>query len=313
MEREVLLLKKNSIAPKVLFFSCLLAAALSASCNFGLPIFLYAETGVEDRARGVKVLGGSDLPQIPNGTKYSFIVLTDPHFGEKKYKRREDDFIKKFKELLQNSDEGLKPRFIVNIGDTLDGGHEDEADDYNKAAARWIQTAKDELGASDYKVYAILGNHDLYNNGWEVWKKKIYPYTSYYKFTINAGGASNGGFDFYFLDSGNGTLGDPQIEDLERNLSASSRPKIIFMHYPLYAGGIFYFALDDVHERARLISAFAESNVKYVFEGHKHQQHDYDFNNFKEAVIGAYLQERFFGLVTVDEAAASVQFTRMGY
>lgn len=313
MEREVLLLKKNSIARGLLFFSCLLATALFASCNFGLPIFLYAETGVEDRARGVKVLRGSDLPQIPNGIKYSFIVLTDPHFGEKKYERREDDFIKKFKELLQNSDEGLKPRFIVNIGDTLDGGHEDEADDYNKAAARWIQTAKDELGASDYKVYTILGNHDLYNNGWEVWKKKIYPYTSYYKFTINAGGASNGGFDFYFLDSGNGTLGGPQIEDLERNLSASSRPKIIFMHYPLYAGGIFYFALDDVHERARLISAFAESNVKYVFEGHKHQQHDYDFNNFKETVIGAYLQERFFGLVTVDETTASVSFTRMSY
>ena len=306
-------MKNKSFALGFLFFSCMLAASLFSACNWGLPIFLYNATGVEDRTRDVKVLSGNDLPQVGNGGKYSFVVVTDCHFGEKKYGRREEDFLKKFKELLQNSDEGLKPRFIVNIGDTLDGGHEDEADDYNKAAARWIQTAKDELGASDYKVYTILGNHDLYNNGWEVWKKKIYPYTSYYKFTINAGGASNGGFDFYFLDSGNGTLGGPQIEDLERNLSASSRPKIIFMHYPLYAGGIFYFALDDVHERARLIADFAESNVKYVFEGHKHQQHDYDFNNFKEAVIGAYLQERFFGLVTVDEAAGSVSFTRMSY
>ena len=215
--------------------------------------------------------------------------------------------------LWRKKIQAARGRLYKKIQRSFAGGHEDEADDYNKAAARWIQTAKDELGASDYKVYTILGNHDLYNNGWEVWKKKIYPYTSYYKFTINAGGASNGGFDFYFLDSGNGTLGGPQIEDLERNLSASSRPKIIFMHYPLYAGGIFYFALDDVHERARLISAFAESNVKYVFEGHKHQQHDYDFNNFKETVIGAYLQERFFGLVTVDEAAGSVSFTRMSY
>lgn len=306
-------MKRKSFARGFLFFSCVFAAALFAACNWGMPIFLYNATGVEDRARDVKVLSGNDLPQVGNGSKYSFVVVTDCHFGEKKYGRREDDFIKKFRELLQNPDPSLQPRFIVNLGDTLDGGHESEANDYNKTAARWIQTAKDELGVSDYKVYSILGNHDLYNNGWEVWKEKIYPFTSYYKFTINAGGSANGGFDFLFLDSGNGTLGGPQIEDLERNLSASPRPKIIFVHYPVYAGGIFYFALDDVAERNRLIADFAENNVKYVFEGHYHPDADYNLGPFKEADIGAYLAKKVFGLVTVDEAAGSVSFVRLYY
>lgn len=282
-----------------------------AACNFGLPIFLYAETGVEDRIDSLKTLTGADLPQITSGGKYSFIVLTDPHFGEEKYSRKEEAFLKKFKELLNNADPTLRPRFIVNIGDTLDGGHQSEADEFEKVCAVWIETGKSELGVSDYKVYSILGNHDLYNNGWEVWKERIYPKTSFYTFTLNAGGPNN--FDFLFLDTGNGTLGGRQIEALEDGLQKSARPKIIFMHYPLYAGGIFYFALDDVQERSRLIADFASANVKYVFEGHKHSVNSYDFGKFKEEVVGAYLQYKTFGLVTVDENSGSVTFTRMNY
>lgn len=306
MEHEVLLLKKFFYALPTIVLSLILAA-----CNYGLPMFLFTETGVEERAKSPKVLSGQELPQIGSGGKYSFVVVTDCHFGEKKYGRREEDFLKKFKSLLQNPDPALRPSFIVNLGDTMDGGHESEADDYNNSAARWIQTAKDELGASDYKVYSILGNHDLYNNGWEVWKKKVYPQTSFYTFTLNAGGPNN--FDFWFLDTGNGTLGGPQIEELEERLEKSARPKIIFMHYPLYAGGIFYFAINDVQERARLIADFADANVKYIFEGHYHPDADYDLGPFKEADVGAYLAKKVFGLVNVDENAGSVSFTRMGY
>lgn len=306
MEREVYVLKKFFAATTILFFSIILA-----SCNFGLPIFLYAEEGVEDRAANMLTLLGNDLPQINSAGKYSFIVLTDSHFGETKYERREESFLNVFKSLLQNNDPALRPSFIVNLGDTMDGGHSIEALQFNLTAASWIQLAKDTLGVSDYKVYSILGNHDLYNDGWADWRKAIYPHTSCYKFTLNAGGANP--FDFFFLDSGNGTLGGNQIENLERELKLSPRPKIVFMHYPLYAGGIFYFALDDVEERSRLISDFSKNNVKYVFEGHKHTLHDYDFKKFKEIVVGAYLQYKTFGLVTVDENTSLVTFTRLYY
>ena len=306
MEREVYVLKKFLAATTILFLSMIFAA-----CNFGLPIFLYAEEGVEDRAAVMQTLFGPDLPQTDNTGKYSFIVLTDAHFGETKYARKEEAFLAIFKSLLQDPAPERRPRFIVNLGDALDGGHSIEAYQFNLAAASWIQLAKDTLGVSDYKVYSILGNHDLYNNGWEDWRRAVYPHTSCYKFTLNAGGPTP--FDFFFLDTGNGTLGGKQIENLERELAASSRPKLVFMHYPLYAGGIFYFALDDVEERSRLVSDFAKSNVKYVFEGHKHTLHDYDFKKFKEVVVGAYLQYKTFGLVTVDENTAAVTFTRHYY
>ena len=305
MQRKDLLLKKIFFAATILFFSLLFA-----SCNYGLPIFLYAETGVEERAVASIPLWGPQIPQVGTNGKYSFIVLTDSHFGSNKG-RNEEAFLQTFKALLQSSDESLRPRFIVNLGDTLDGGHSNEADMFNLTAARWIAAGNEALGISDYKVYSILGNHDLYNNGWEIWKTRIFPFTSCYRFTLNAGG--NFPFDFFFLDTGNGTLGGPQIEDLERNLQASWRPKIILMHYPVYAGGLFYFAIDDTEERARLISAFAKNNVKYVFEGHMHRQHDFDFGPFKESDVGSYLEEKVFGLVTVDETTGGVSFTRMHY
>ena len=312
---------------KKFLFAAIFLSALLASCNYGLPIFLYWETGVEERAQNAAELSGANLPQGISGPRYSFIVITDSHFGKKKPARAEEDFLKKFTALLQSPDPSLRPRFIVNLGDTLDGGHEDEAALFNATSARWIAAAKNALGVGDYKVYSILGNHDLYNNGWEVWKKTVYPFTSYYKFTLNTsgsnggaaafpaenGGQNCGGFDFYFLDTGNGTLGGPQLEDVERNLAASARPKIVFMHYPIYAGGLLYFALDDAQERARLIDRFARGNVKYVFEGHTHSSHDYDFGKFKEAVVGSYLEERVFGLVTVDETTGSVAFARVEY
>lgn len=296
---------------KLFFAAAIFISAILCSCNYGFPPFLFGEEEVESRASSALVLSGKNIPQVGSGSKYSFIVFTDSHFGNSHIARKEEAFLQIFKNLLNNPDPALRPRFMVNIGDTLDGGHSSEADFFNATAARWIATAKEILGVSDYKVYSILGNHDLYNNGWKNWHLKIYPHTSYYTFTLSAGGSN--AFDFWFLDTGNGTLGAEQLEDLEHNLQLSARPKIVFMHYPLYAGGLFYFTLDDVEERNRLISDFAKNNVKYVFEGHTHSSHDFDFGPFKEAVIGAYLAEKVFGLVTVDETTGSVSFTRMHY
>ena len=62
MELEVLLLKYKSFALGFLFFSCMMAALFSA-CNWGLPIFLYNATGVEERAKSPKVLSGQELPK----------------------------------------------------------------------------------------------------------------------------------------------------------------------------------------------------------------------------------------------------------
>ena len=303
-------MKKNFFAATV-FFASIFCASFFCACNYGLPIFLYAETGVEDRATSLIELSGSELPQIPSGGKYSFAVITDSHFGAAEPFRADDAFLEKFKALLNDSDQTKRPRFIVNLGDTMDGGHLAEAAYFNDVCSKWTAAGKTALGASDFKVYSILGNHDLYNDGWQNWRMTIYPHTSCYKFTLNAGGANP--FDFLFLDSGNGTLGGKQIESLESSLKATSRPKIVFIHYPVYAGGLFYFTLGDVSERNRLIADFYSGNVKYVFEGHTHDPHDYDLGSFKEAVVGSYLAKRTFGLVTVDENSSSVTFTRMYY
>ena len=272
-------------------------------------MFLFTETPADRRADQIKVMSGAGLPENLPATKYSFIVITDTHFTAKGKERRDNAFLEKFKSLLAADDESLKPRFIINLGDTLDTGRNAGADDFNAQKARWIEAAKSALGVSGYNVYSALGNHDLYNNGWEVWKEKIWPYTSYYKMTPNA----SDGFSFYFLDTANGTLGAPQFENLLSNLKSDSHPKLIFCHYPLYAGGIFYFMMDDPIERNRLLANFAKNNVRFIFEGHYHHYRTFDYDKFREVIVPSFLFEYSFALVTVDENAKSVDYRIIEY
>lgn len=271
-------------------------------------MFLFTETPVDKRATSIRVMSGDELPENLS-TKYSFVVITDSHFIAEGKSHRDDAFLEKFKSLLASDDEAMRPRFIVNLGDTLDSGRESGAAEFNAQVSRWQEAAKSALGVSSYKVYSVLGNHDLYNDGWEVWKEKIWPYTSYYK--MNPAGSS--GFSFYFLDTGNGTLGAPQFENLLSNLKSDPCPKLVFCHYPLYADGIFYFMMDDTIERNRLLANFAKNNVRYIFEGHYHHYRTFDYGKFKEVLVPSFLFEYSFALLTVDENSKSVSYQIIEY
>lgn len=299
-------MKKNIKIPAIIA-SILFFIPIINNCDLASPFYFISTTPVEERASSIKILTGNDIPEIGTNSKYSFLIITDTHFGEERVDRHEDEFLKKFEELLSAADETLIPRFIVNLGDTLNAGQKGGANNFNKVAENWTKTAKEKLGISDYKIYSIIGNHDLYNDGWDVWKKNIWPYTSYYKFSVKTASSSQG-FSFYFLDSGNGVLGAPQFENLKKNLEKDSSPKIILCHYPIYAGGQFYFTFNDTMERNKLISIYAKNNVKKVFEGHFHPSNDtYNFKEFVEVVNASYVYKRSVTLVTVDETAETVE------
>ena len=86
------LLRRISLAAAILF-----APALFGSCNYGLPIFLFTETGVETRAQKAYTLYGDNLPQVGNKGIYSFVVLTDSHFGSGR-DRNEEGFLRCFED-----------------------------------------------------------------------------------------------------------------------------------------------------------------------------------------------------------------------
>ena len=148
-------------------------------------MFDFEEESVDSRAKSIKEIT-DELPDITGQSKYSFLIITDPHFGAG-HERDDNAFIKKFEKLLQNQDKSLQPKFLVNLGDTLNAGKKSEARDYTAFCEKIVNSAKKISNTDNFKIYTILGNHDLYNTGWNTWKKHIYPYTSYYHFELNSG------------------------------------------------------------------------------------------------------------------------------
>jgi 3',5'-cyclic-AMP phosphodiesterase len=281
---------------------CFCLALLFPSCRFGIPQLLWGEEDADSRCSSLTTL---DAPDVGSNPEYSIVIISDVHFGADET-RRDDAFLSWFSEQLDSSDETLRPRFVVCLGDTADTGSGSQLDSYTATLVTALKKlGTEKLGVSSYTVYTILGNHDLYNNGWSDWKKKIYPHTSYYRFNTQAS-AATAGFGWYFLDCANGTLGNDQLEDFEDHVNDDSRPKVVFTHYPVYCGGVFFYTMQNTLERNRLITAFADNNVRQVFEGHAHRNATYSFGSFQERIIDSYLYSSVCCLATVNETTGTV-------
>ncbi len=278
---------------RIIFFSLISIFAFSLfSCNYGFFWGLFGEENVDERSSSISDLNSKkpDLsvqnPQV--SSIYSVLVITDLHFGANFGHDKTDDFLTWFEnrlEICKLSNPEKIPRFVINLGDTADGGHASEYRDYLlfenkiKALAKKCGIVSE---SSDYKVYSILGNHDLYNNGISDFRDFCFPYISSYYFSL-------GGFSYYFLDSANGTLGTSQLEDFKEKASIDPRPKIILTHYPIHAGagkpGAILMRFQNTQERNTLLSYFAKYNVRQIFDGHIHDRIGFDFGKFSEDVV----------------------------
>ena len=155
--------------------------------------------------------------------------------------------------------------------------------------------------------YTVIGNHDLYaSDGWDVWERNFYPHTSYYTFKLRS-------FAYYFLDSGNATLGKPQLEDLEAHLKADpSTPKIIFIHYPVVSN-LTEYCLQNTLERNRLLSDFAKSNVRLIFSGHFHPGSAQSYGTFKEKTVKSFGFNDVALLVTVNDETQTISYEEIDF
>ncbi|MDR2793887.1 MAG: metallophosphoesterase [Treponema sp.] len=290
------------IAPLIAAFIALGFTLTACNDEYGLNELLYRADDVNARsAYSTKVdAPGSDLAPKPDLTgAYTVLILSDIHFGA--HPDHPDLPEAKFFAWLDGQDANKTPAFCLVLGDSAEAGTKEEYLQF-KAFADKLETGAYDGGANGRKipVYSVVGNHDLYNNGWQYYTQYCKPYVSYYHFTTEK-------FSWYALDSGSGTLGGSQLKNLISKLKADPKPKIIFSHYPMYGGGgNFYFSLSDPHERAALISAFAKYNVKIVLEGHQHPGSFYDFGSFKEYNVAAFRDKQSWHLLTVNEANGTV-------
>ena len=301
--------------------SILFFFAFSSCANYGFYQLLFGEEDVDERFSGFSDLSGETVLSSSLGLngKYSFIVVTDVHIGASDVRSSKmNDFLDEISLLFESIDKTKIPRFIVNLGDTADGGHLSEYNDYNSylEKIRKLAVEKNVVSSTEaFKIYTILGNHDLYNNGWTDWKKTVYPYKSTYYFSLSSGAADYDSlpFSFYFVDTGNGAFGTDQLDAFEKLLKSDPNPKMIFSHYPFYSDNVPFMALEDTTERNYLLSLFAKNNVKALFGGHVHTVFEHGFGSFSQINTSALFKNEAFRLVTVDESTLSVSTKLIGF
>ncbi|MBO4321088.1 MAG: metallophosphoesterase [Treponema sp.] len=262
---------------------------LPSSCFYSPLEYFNRSDNADKRAPEIKELNDSETTTLKGslGTSYDILVMTDIHFGQTHRERHDDDVLDWLDSL------GSKPKFCVNMGDTADHGKESEFDDYLQFESQ-IKTRVS-------PVYSIIGNHDLRSDGWSFFNDKLYPYTSCYHFETT-------GMSYYFLDNADGTFGKKQLKNIEDAFKSDSKPKVIFMHCPIYhdkANLASAAALQDTHEADKVLTLFAQNNVRLVMEGHSHAFKCNDFGSFTEFNVPSYVHSRAWGVIHIDESTGS--------
>jgi len=201
---------------------------------------------VERRFMESRMIAGNNNYEKLNGiTNFSFIVCGDPHASQ--------DTCGYF-DRLDFSADGRDSSFVVVTGDLTQGGKKVNFDEF--------ADIMNGLRKSGISCFPAVGNHDLYNDGWEYYKKKIGP-SSY---VVTAGHCK-----FIFLDTASGRVGERQMRWLEQELAVNTRPVVfVVSHLPIYGGshGIYHFPRNE--EREKMLALFEKYNVNCVLEGHFH-------------------------------------------
>ncbi len=272
------------------FFMLISTALFFTSCKYGIHEGFYRSNPVEKRSAKLTTLDACEHGvNISEQEVYSFLVISDVHFGAPD-KRFDEAFIE---QVISDNTTPL-PSFCICLGDVAEHGLESEYADFNATIA-------DGLWKYGIKTFCVVGNHDLYNSGWENYVVYNFPYSSSYKMEV-------GDLSFYFIDSASGTLGYPQIENLKTSFATDSKRKMIFSHVPLYADDTLYFVMQDSEERNDLITLFAENNVSYFSGGHIHKTLSTDFGSFVENNVPAYLDQKGWAIYTVNQSSGQIDY-----
>lgn len=279
---------------QVLIFLISIFLSVFTGCqyySYGLDEFLYRDNSIRNRANRLLDLTSTGAPAIPASGIYDILVITDVHFGGegigKNGNRRDEEFIDWIQKFYVDSGRPL-PAFCICLGDVAEHGLLDEFKNYVELTDK----LKNRFGIVTYNV---IGNHDLYNAGWNNYVKTCFPGTSFYKFRTPR-------LTYYFLDSASCSLGDEQLTAFKRDMeyNEKGRKKLVFTHVPAYAEGHFYFVMQNTIERNKFISYCAKNDVISLVDGHTHKEFTSDLG-FVEYNLPGYLETRTWTIFSVDE------------
>lgn len=287
-----------------------------SSCKYNLAQVFYRPNEVWSRVKEITVLTPETTcasPDVGDDSVYKVLVVSDVHFGSK-ITHYDEKFYSWVEQQFENADDSQWPKFMICLGDIVEVGEEKYFLEYKAFTEKIEEIAATARGDNKFKVYTITGNHDLMDSGWQYFEKDIFPYTSCYKFTTQAKG-SDKAFSWYFLDSGNGSLGRKQLKLFKEAAYSDPNPKIFCTHYPVYSDAPFYFILQNTDERDEILKICNDTKVKQIYGGHYHEYRHVDYGKFEENSLESYIDYQNVGIITVDSENESVttefvQFTK---
>ena len=228
--------------------------------------------GVEKRfEQSAEMNENLKVASIQEQENYTFYVATDPHVYET---HRNLDV---FNDDFRNDNEAS---FAVILGDCIDV--KDNLPEYMKALAY----NPDKHGA-DKDIFHVLGNHDIFFNGWVDFKEMIGP--SVYWFEVDF---AEGKDLFISLDTATGTLGGRQTKWF-RNFLKENRNK--YRHCVILTHTNFFYTDTSqvssgnmpLEESYALIDFLGNQNVSLVLQGHDHYREDLTYDGVRYTILGA--------------------------
>jgi predicted phosphodiesterase len=196
-----------------------------------------------------------------------------------------------------------KPDFVVGVGDTIEGLHD------NTAEAQWQEVRKILKPYMKYSLYLAPGNHDIWSEASERLFREYTGRAPHYSF-------DRGQLHFTVLDnSRSDQLSADELEFLEQDLKEHKAQlvKFIVMHRPAW---LFPVAMQSpafrLHQLAR------QYGVRYVITGHVHQMMHAELEGVTYLAMpsagghlrnsGQYEDGWFFGYTLVEVAGTEVKF-----
>ncbi len=185
---------------------------------------------------------------VTNTENYQLLVAADSHIGG----------LNNFKILIEEAKKPENVAFVM-VGDIVSGKKED------------YLTLKNALpDFNQYPYFLIVGNHDLYFDGWKTFSQ--YFGTSTYYFSVQTPSAK----DLYIcLDTGGGTLGSKQLAWLKNLLKLQRqnyRNCFVFSHVNFFREHHTGSTNPLETELEVLLALFTDYQINMVISGHDHLQ-----------------------------------------
>ena len=257
----------------------LLISAITASSCTHLDLkglFIPTSEGVEKRfEQSLEINSDLNAGYVNTQESYSFYVAADPHIDQT---HRNLDI---FNDVLRNDTEAS---FGVILGDCTDV--KDNLPTYLEALSY-----SPDRHACNHEIFHILGNHELFYNGWEDFRELVGP--SVYWFVVEF----DGGKDLYIsLDTATGSLGRKQTNWFKSFLKENRSD---YRHCVILTHTNFFYTDNSqvssgnmpLEESYALIDFLGDQNVSLVLQGHDHYREDIVYDNVRYTILGAILDK----------------------